>query len=222
MNPLEILRGQLTKLAEQRAALSTEMRAVIESAGTAGRTNLTDDEQKTYDEKRAALVKADADIDAAQARIKDLEDDDKRAATANKILADAGQAGERRSGGAVVKSEPTAYGQGRRHSYFIDLARDQLGRGDGDGGVQAARERLSRHAKELSVEMPAREARRESAAMRALDGIEGRGGKTLSAEERASVFERGLEQRVNPNRTDGQGGYFVPPLWLVDQYIELA
>jgi HK97 family phage major capsid protein len=34
---------------------------------------------------------------------------------------------------------------------------------------------------------------------------------------RESVFEK----RVNPNRTDGQGGYFVPPLWLVDQYIDL-
>jgi len=26
-----------------------------------------------------------------------------------------------------------------------------------------------------------------------------------------------FEKRVNPNRTDGQGGYFVPPLWLIDQ-----
>jgi HK97 family phage major capsid protein len=37
--------------------------------------------------------------------------------------------------------------------------------------------------------------------------------------ERAA--ESAFEKRVNPNRTDGQGGYFVPPLWLVDQYIEL-
>jgi len=27
------------------------------------------------------------------------------------------------------------------------------------------------------------------------------------------------EQRVTPNRTDGFGGYFIPPLWLPDEYI---
>lgn len=31
-----------------------------------------------------------------------------------------------------------------------------------------------------------------------------------------------IEQRVNPNRTDGQGGYFVPPAWLIDQYVNYA
>lgn len=28
------------------------------------------------------------------------------------------------------------------------------------------------------------------------------------------------ERRTNPNRTDGQGGYFVPPAWLMDEYAE--
>jgi HK97 family phage major capsid protein len=36
-------------------------------------------------------------------------------------------------------------------------------------------------------------------------------------EQRAAAFET----RTNPNRTDGQGGYFVPPLWLIDEYIAL-
>ncbi len=31
-----------------------------------------------------------------------------------------------------------------------------------------------------------------------------------------------LEQRANMSRTDGTGGEFVPPLWLVDQYVPLA
>jgi HK97 family phage major capsid protein len=31
-----------------------------------------------------------------------------------------------------------------------------------------------------------------------------------------------IERRINPNRTDGQGGYFVPPLWLIDEYVSLA
>ncbi len=32
--------------------------------------------------------------------------------------------------------------------------------------------------------------------------------------------EMTVERRTNPNRTDGQGGYFVPPLWLMDEYSE--
>jgi hypothetical protein len=31
-----------------------------------------------------------------------------------------------------------------------------------------------------------------------------------------------VEYRVNPNRTDGQGGYFVPPAWLIEQYVDYA
>lgn len=30
-----------------------------------------------------------------------------------------------------------------------------------------------------------------------------------------------FEKRVNPNRTDGQGGFFVPPTWLVDENVPL-
>jgi len=42
-----------------------------------------------------------------------------------------------------------------------------------------------------------------------------------SAEGERSIRARGgsFEKRVNPNRTDGQGGYFVPPLWLVDEFV---
>jgi len=32
----------------------------------------------------------------------------------------------------------------------------------------------------------------------------------------------GAEQRANMNTTDGTGGEFVPPLWLVNQYVPLA
>ena len=31
-----------------------------------------------------------------------------------------------------------------------------------------------------------------------------------------------LELRVNPNTTDGQGGEFVPPLWLLEMYVPMA
>lgn len=34
--------------------------------------------------------------------------------------------------------------------------------------------------------------------------------------------QAGQETRANMNRTDGTGGDFVPPLWLIDQYLPLA
>jgi HK97 family phage major capsid protein len=60
---------------------------------------------------------------------------------------------------------------------------------NGDSG---ARTRLERHAKELDVDIPARR----------------KAGKSTD-----------FEKRVNPNRTDGQGGFYVPPLWLIDENI---
>ncbi len=58
-------------------------------------------------------------------------------------------------------------------------------------GDNDARARLIEHARQLDVDLPDRAKR----------GV-------------TSPFEK----RVNPNRTDGQGGYFVPPVWLIDQY----
>jgi HK97 family phage major capsid protein len=118
-------------------------------------------------------------------------------------------------GGAVITSEPRTYDPAARHSYFLDMARAQLGRGDGDGGVGAARERLARHTQELDVELGAREGRRDQLAYEQADGeVEAR---RISRASRETMFEK----RVNPNRTDGQGGNFVPPLWLVDEYVDL-
>jgi HK97 family phage major capsid protein len=38
----------------------------------------------------------------------------------------------------------------------------------------------------------------------------------------ARLERHARETRVNPNTSDGQGGYFDPPAWLVDQYVGLA
>lgn len=217
---LKSMREQLNKLLEQRKELSTARDAILATAETEKRQP-TDGESATFQEKRAAIKKIDDDVTALQARIAEAVEDEKRDAAAAAAFAETGQTGEKRergAGGARVLSEPMTYGRhDRRSSYFLDLARDQMGRGDADGGVGAARERLARHAKEMDVEMPARHAARDQRASDELRGIEG-----LRPEQRESVFERGMEQRVNPNRTDGQGGYFVPPLWLVDEFIELA
>jgi HK97 family phage major capsid protein len=116
---------------------------------------------------------------------------------------------------ARVLSEPRTYNEGVSSSYFLDLARVQLNQGDGDGGVGAARDRLARHAKELEVELGTREARRDELAADVTDRELRRAGYSRRARDNA------FEKRVNPNRTDGQGGFFVPPLWIVDEYIDL-
>jgi hypothetical protein len=208
---LKFLREQLQKLLEQRKTLAAERDALV--ADIEKRGAITEAEQKAFDEKRAAIAKLDDEREQLEARIKTAEEDEKRELAAAGAYKEVGLTGpERREGGAKVGAEPHVYGKHSRSSYFLDLVRNDLNRGDGDGGVQAARQRLQRHAQELAVDLPAREARRDQAADRQIRGLEG-----VTDESRENAFEK----RVNPNRTDGQGGYFVPPLWLIDEYIGL-
>jgi len=209
---LEYLRRQLAALQEQRSALVTELDGIL-AAPTAESRSLTAEETSTFDAKRGEVVALDGQVAEMEARISEAEHIEARTALAASARARTGQqaGGDVRSP-AVVTSEPMVYGRMSGHSYFLDLVRAQLNMGDGDGGPVAASERLRRHAQELRVEMPAREARREQSAQRELGSIDG-----MDARQRESVFEK----RVAPNRTDGQGGYFVPPLWLVDEYIDL-
>jgi HK97 family phage major capsid protein len=97
-----------------------------------------------------------------------------------------------------VTHEPLTYEPGAPQSYFRDLALTTLNED------RAALERLERHAAELRVELPKREARIRAELERRSTDLDG----PLT----------GLEYRTNPSRTDGQGGYFAPPLWLIDQF----
>ena len=212
---LEFLRARLAELLEQRAARKSELDQVLE-APSAEKRDLNEAESAVFTEKRAAIKALDTQIDEVRGRVEELEEDAKREQAANELRAKYGAEkpaapSEARKAGARV-NEPLTYQRGNGHSYFLDLARIEFNRGDGDGGLTEARERLRRHGDELRVEMPAREKRREELARREMRGIDG-----LSAEARESAFEK----RTNPNRTDGQGGYFVPPLWIVDEYVDL-
>jgi HK97 family phage major capsid protein len=202
---LAYLRKQMQSALESRAALKTELDAIVTAAEKAGREKLSADEQTAFDAKRAEIRAKDTELEDLQSRVTELEEDEKRSVTAAELRAKYGQNAP--EGPRVeVLSEPKTYERGTKHSYFLDVVRAQMGRGDGDGGVAAAQDRLRRHTQELDVEMPKREKRREQLAE-----------QELRAVDKGSVFEK----RVNPNRVDGQGGYFVPPLWLVDQYIDL-
>jgi hypothetical protein len=187
---LDYLRTQLRGLAEQRAAAFAAMGEALKTAQAENRAP-TDPESAAFTEARGRVTALDDQIAAMSEQIKGLEDDEKRGAAAASILAAAGQTGQQRSGGAVVASEPMTYARGNGQSYFLDMARAQV-RNDAE-----ARSRLERHAAELRVELPKREARRDSQAEREVRTIGG-------VDERAA--ESAFERRTNPNRTDGQGG----------------
>lgn len=200
---LAFLRKQMQDLLTKRAALKAAVDAAIE-APTRENRNPTDAEAATFHTAREALKAHDDEAEQLQARITEAEEAEAREARAAEIRAQYanGEGGT----GARVTREPMTYERGNGQSYFQDLAKSQL------QGDQRALARLQSHEVELRVELPARERRREEAARREVRTIGG-----LNEQQRESVFER----RVNPNRTDGQGGYFVPPLWLIDEYIDL-
>ena len=95
---------------------------------------------------------------------------------------------------AVVRSEPTVYAEHNRETSFLrDLAAIQVSEAGLD--ARGARERMARHAREVEVEA------------------------RTNPEIAARWREAGLEARTNPNTTAGTGGEFVPPIWLVSQYV---
>jgi HK97 family phage major capsid protein len=205
---LEFLRQQLAKLLERRAALRSDLDKVIAEARSAKR-DLTDDEKTRFTAGTEELRKLNGDEDDLKRQIADAEETERREQAAASGRAETGQTGQQRTGGATITSEPQVYGRGSGRSYFHDLALGQL-RHD-----PAALGRLDRHAAELRVELPAREARREARSREQMDDLGS--SERWRDEQRAAAFET----RVNPNRTDGQGGYFVPPLWLIDQFVGL-
>ncbi len=112
-------------------------------------------------------------------------------------------------------------------SYYRDLA---CAFGPGNISFQTtdrakSTENLRRHAMEMDVEIPKRMKARKAEALR----------KAREAEqsEDFNPFQRGRQQvirrderwanpfeyRVEPNLAQGDGGYFVPPLWLPDEFI---
>ena len=222
----------IARLKETRKQATDAMKLAIDTA-SAEKRSLTADEQTAWD-GRETEVRA---LDERIAKFEEQEQREQRAADARQETGDTG-ADNGSAGGARarVTSEPAVYGRGAGHSYFLDSARIQLGRGDGDGGLAAARDRQARHEAELRTEMPKRLEKRRQEAERRMDALlagESTSRRASRAERRAyerfaaegmRVFEgsgggsAAREQRFI-SRTDGQGGYFVPPLWLIDEYI---
>lgn len=177
----------IEQLTEQRTKLQGDLDGILAAAEAEKRTSLTEAELATFNETDGELKTLDVRV----AQLVDIETRRETAASA------AGKIGPT----VKVRSEPLTYQRGNGQSYFRDMGLATIQRDE------EAISRLSRHGKEMDLELRAREERREQQAESEMRSL-----------AEGSVFER----RVNPNRTDGQGGYFVPPLWLVDEYVELA
>ena len=204
--------GLTGQLEQRRSSLVAANREILTASAA---RPMTDDETARYDANMT-------EVRSLNTRLDDLADqaareERRRAATADGTTAVVDDHGSgARASGVQVTSEPMAYGQHSGNSYWLDLARDATGRGH---DVEGARERLGRHAAELRVELPRRRERRAREARGEVERLHSRSRREELALERflgsgGQVFEtRAI------NRTDGTGGYFVPPLWLVDQYI---
>ena len=215
----------LKKLRDRLKAIQDEIRGINDLAEREQRAALTPEEDTRYAELRT-------ERDQVEARIGQLEDEEARRAklAASERHGDGDGDGGGNGPRFTVTSEPQIYGRGSRNSYFLDLARYQLRHEQ----APAAAERLNRHAQELDVELPKRDARRRARADAGLRSLDEEYAREFRRDPAAASFFRACgasgpgarqdsngdaELRVNPNRADGQGGYFVPPLWLVDEYI---
>jgi HK97 family phage major capsid protein len=222
----------IRKLLANRDAIIERRAALVKTAedNIAGDTK---EKLAAHNEAMEALKGIGAELAQVDERLTELREQQARDAKAAELRAgnagpETGRAGPR----ATITSEPTVYGEHSGHSYFLDLCRVTVNRGDGDGGLAKARERQQRHQEELRVDLPEREKRRARDADRQLErrlsgeGMEGgsRMERRMARRERRTLerfYALGVpmyEKRII-SRTDGQGGYEVPPLWLVDEYI---
>ena len=199
--------GPLAKVRARLAAIAGEIRDIDTGCEARGALTLNEDEQAKY----TALS---AERDQLEAREAQLVADEERRAK----LAGAEVHGDGDNDRFTVTAAPQVYGRHSRNSYFLDLARYQLRHQD----APAAVERLNRHAMELDVELPKREARRLARAERGLQSLDEEYAREYRRDPAAQSFFRrngvsgpgarqdsdaSAELRVNPNRTDGQGGF---------------
>lgn len=178
------------------------------------------DEQRTEREKELTQHNLDegAFDSGHQQRMAEIKEIDKRIDEEELLARRAADAKRASRNQVSVTHESLTYERENGHSYFRDLAVKANANGFAaqveDPG--AAVERLSKHADEMRVEMPKIEAERERRACNDVDQAE----RSFTGSFIQGVRKRGLEdnpfmeKRVNPNRLDGQGGFFVPPLWL--------
>jgi hypothetical protein len=182
---------------QRRERSLSEMERMIQAAEARGSGSFTDPDARAFEKLAKSIKKDDATIE--QLQIEDQQSE-KAASAAADLMGGSGRRGAFHTGGGET------YGPDLTHSFFRDLATisaAQIG-WTGQGSPDAARERLQQHRKEVEIE-----ARSNPDLDRRLV-------------EMRLTPQSLREQRVNPNTTNGSGGEFVPPLWLVGQYVPFA
>jgi len=218
----------LEQITERRDRLRDEIADAVEKrsnerAAFEQRTTDEDEAKRPTDEERQAFADAEKafgeEHDARMAEYRSL----RQRLAEQEIVEERREAAARASRGEVrVTSEPLTYRRDNSHevSYFRDLAtiqnpaiRSQAR--DPEGALN----RLQAHAAEMNVELPKRQQERDARAQEQIERAERDFTGSFVGGMRRGLAESPFERRVTPNRTDGQGGFFVPPTWWVDQYV---
>jgi HK97 family phage major capsid protein len=158
----------------------------------AAKRGLTVAEETRFKAKMAEIQSLDVELNAA-------EETERRAQRADQLHSYLGQPGEQRNPGARWHAgTDEVYKRGANASYFQDLYLSIK------QPSPAVHERLARHGQMVDNAFKSGDLDKRAASWATASPVDG------------------MEYRVNPNRTDGQGGAFVPPLWLVSEYVDYA
>ena len=220
----ESIELRLAVLAELRKAASERYDAAQEPASAEKRA-LSVDERQAVAAIRAEVDSIDAETKERRADLAKLAEAEKAAAAeAPEGRADTDTAEERQAsaaaarqrGGATVTRERRTYEKWDPHtSYF----RDFLAVNGYAGIVSAgeARARLDRHRQELAHDLPKLEGRIARRLGGYVDHIS-------DPDERraAEILYQGEYEARALTRVDGSGGDFVPPIYIMDEWVDLA
>lgn len=226
MPPTQTEPTLLDKLHEQREARVTSWSELITQRETARgefEARTTSDSAPT-DEEREAFATDEATFRSeSDQRETEIREFDQRIKDQNEIVRRRQEAAESHRGTPEITREPLTYqrasGMGANGvSYYRDLAAALVpGVTFQTTGQSDAQARLNRHAAEMAVELPKRAKSREGRAYSQVQEAE-RGALASDPFHRGRVANP-FEYRVEPSRADGNGGFFVPPLWLEDDFI---
>lgn len=191
-----MLKQMRKSLSEKMAARAVAREAVnkILEAPTKEERNLTDEEGTAFDEARQKVREIDAEIDAARVRIDELEEDERRDVLVRTFHVETDSTHE--EGGRHESPATIGYEPGSYERYGQrSYFRDLVSVSLNRAGLDDAGERLQRSNHETHVDAMA---------------LLRKTGSSTPMEIRAL------------STTDGTGGDFVPPLWMIQEYISLA
>lgn len=193
----------IRQLMERRGQVVERMEAIVNGAADETR-NLSAEEDTEWQQLREELEA----IDNRLAELREVEERNRVAAEAARAVS-GGSGGPDAGGRVQVLREPLTYERHNpRISYFRDLGLAMVGRDS------VALEGLQRHAREMAVEFP--KFARENSDHPFTESREKR--------ERFDRWVREAQAQIEHrdlSRTDGAGGEFVPPLWLMELFAEV-